>query len=392
MRIWALTFFIFVSMVNAAFASTFVGNGGNSGDIEVQVTKKEIVDTLTMIAKNKSDPELKLCTCYPALEGHPICQVLKKLTPAQVQYCAKFTQDNSGKLGAAISSAKFKWSNSSMEVAESSGLNSMDAVANFGQKQITLQQERFLSMKNYERVFLLSHEIGHLIEVDGKPIQDVQPIGPFTQSDGGRQLLNSMAATVVMEAIDTGIINKYNSVLRRSQGRKSFWLDLAAVSSQNNKETFSVNDKRGTLLGVQYFFTEALGLAFNMQFLKGETDVLTNSSVTEKLTTFFVGGVYRLFPFQDPLSILGQSNFRFALGYESLSSEYELKDDFISVTEKQTSSAPAAYISYYVPIQAGFWGYAQVGYSGNTYKIEIPFKTIEMKPATQAAIGVSYGF
>lgn len=376
----------------SASASTFVGNGGNSGDIEVYVAKQEIFDVMRLTNENKGQPDLKLCTCYPALEGHPICDTLKKLTTEQVRYCSQFIQDNTSKFAEAIRRAKIAWATGTMEVSEDSELNSVDAVTNFQKKQITIRQDRFLSMKNYERVFLLTHEVGHLLEVDGKPIQDIQKIGPFTQVDGGRQLLNSVAAATVMESLDTGVVNQYRSILTRSQGRKQFWIDLAAGTTTTKEETFAVDSKKGVDLGAQYFFAENFGVILQYRTRTGENRFLTQLEAKETTQATFIGATYRFFPFGDPISYFGQSNFRLSLGIEALNSDYTLKDDFISTSTKKSSSAPAASLSYYLPIQYGAWVYLQASYSTNKYDIEIPFKTIEVKNAVQTAIGVSYGF
>lgn len=71
----------------------------------------------------------------------------------------------------------------------------------------------------------------------------------------------------------------------------------------------------------------------------GENKFLdSNRGFKETTQSTFIGATYRFFPFGDPMSYFGQSNW--SLGIEALNSEYTLKDDFISVSSKNQALLP----------------------------------------------------
>ncbi len=80
------------------FASTFIGNGGNAGDLELEVSRNIIVKTLSAISKEKGS-DVPLCTCPENLKGLPLCQGIANLNENQVQFCQKLIKDNATLIG-----------------------------------------------------------------------------------------------------------------------------------------------------------------------------------------------------------------------------------------------------------------------------------------------------
>lgn len=373
-------------------ASTFVGNGGNAGDLELEIAKREVQQSMSFIDFYRGKPEQKLCKCYPQLEGHAICDTLKKLTEPQVQYCAKFLSENTQTFTEALKKARITWGHSSIEVLENERPRAVDAVTNPEDSTITVYQNRFLEMTDYERLFLLTHELGHLLKIDSRHLKDTDEIGPFTGPDGGRAFLNAVAAGTVMEALDSRVLKANETALYRSQGHKQFWLEAGFANTTSRQANLEVSKKHGGSVGFRYQLDDNYGAGVMLRNAKGEEDFTGQIRSQETIRAGAVLMSYRFFPFKDPFTFSGQSHFVISAGVEFLTGEYQLADNFLETKAKSNSTALAGHLSYYLPLNKGFWLFARVGYLGHKYRYEIPYKTLEMNPQTLINGGVSYGF
>ena len=82
----------------SAGASTFVGNGGNAGDVELQVTINQLQKAFVETAKPSADAATKLCVCHEDFQGKPLCEMLKKLDEEQVRFCDAYIKEKSPEL------------------------------------------------------------------------------------------------------------------------------------------------------------------------------------------------------------------------------------------------------------------------------------------------------
>jgi hypothetical protein len=408
-------FSITFALLSTAGASTFVGNGGNSGDLELQVALRQIQETFKIAAlrgqdeKSQNKSHIKgayladeLCTCLGPFKGHQVCDSLDSLTPEQTTFCGDFMSQKAEAVLAFLAdkeSPRFTWTHENIEVKEAQGLRAADAVANSKLVQVTINQERFLQMKQYERVFVLTHEIMHLIPHEKGAIADEQAIGPFSGKDGGRQLLNSMAAATVVASFESGITQKYGETLKRSQGHKNLWFNLAGYSlssGQNRNSLFSVAGTTGAQLGLRYFFLGDLGLVLDFRSGKTSKTVLETISLSETQTSFGAGLAYRFFPFKDPLTYMGQSHLVLDAKVDTLSTKYTLSEDPIRLEDTGTSTFLAAGCNYYLPIEGGFWYFTGINYYLHRYKYAKITPSSGAIEANQNQvmfnIGVSYGF
>ena len=158
----AKTIFAFLFFVTIAKASTFVGNGGNAGDVELQVTITQLTKTLTDIANRGEDHEGKLCKCEKVLNSHKICDSLQALNQRQVYYCGDTLSKNASDIVKLIQSkegVQVVWTSERIDVLEKNGERQADAVAQQNGKlgsKIYLNKEQFLSLTDYERIFLIT--------------------------------------------------------------------------------------------------------------------------------------------------------------------------------------------------------------------------------------------
>src|SRR5262245_32424429 len=82
---WILLVFVLPTYAAPISQNTFVGNGGNAGDLELEITLKQISSTADSIDDKTKD----LCICPEAYYERPIGRYLQDLTVQQKDYCEK---------------------------------------------------------------------------------------------------------------------------------------------------------------------------------------------------------------------------------------------------------------------------------------------------------------
>ncbi len=401
MKFITTTMLTFLFMTNA-LASTFVGNGGNAGDVELQVTLSQLTKTLSEIAASTDDHQGELCRCQKVMNTHKICDSLESLSRRQVYYCGDTLSQKADELLKLIQSpagVQVVWTEEEIDVMEKSGERRADAVAQFTQasgkkgSKIFLNQHQFLSLKDYERIFLLSHELGHLVKIEKHFLRDDESVGPFEQEDGGRQLLNSMAAAVTMKSITNGQVSNYTSTLSRSKNYKNNWLILALGSdySRNDTSTFAIKKYQSVSASYRRQLTQEIGMSIEHLQFKGQDDYFTMTKAESEIKLTNLQLNYRIFPFKDPLSFIGQSHVVLGAGYEAGTADLKVSDAYTDIKEKANLGSAVLSANYYFPIRVGIWSHGGVHYSMHHYE----FSNIgyESSPNQMTFnLGVSYGF
>lgn len=385
-----------------ASGSTFVGNGGNAGDVELQVTLNQVAESLRFLRDNGDDIP-NACKCTATFKGRAICDPLINLNQEQAKFCHTqlaaatplFLEFLEGEQRVHIS-----WTNENIQVMEPNNPNrSADAVTNSKNRTITLNQERFLSMSPQERIFLITHELGHMTVFNGEKVEDTQPFGPFPHADGGKQFLNSLGAATAMLADRSGGFNKYALPLSRPQGYKNIWLDLAtsrSASQDDSDSPYALDEWSGATLTGRYYFMKlgagGVGALIETRNLYGDHKVLTNTEVEENLSSIGAGLSYRIFPWKNPLSFWGQTHFVFNGKYEFVQHEVKLNDGFVTVKDSDSSNGLTVAGNYFIPLTWGFWGYVGVSYSTAYQRSYSKIGLKYDKNITSSALGVSYAF
>lgn len=363
---------LLMTSVNS-WASSFVGNGGNIGDVELEVAIRQLTSTLNQIAKPEDNSQTKLCTCYSEFEGRASCKALKQLNDQQVNFCATFLNKKAQEMSSLLSQrshVSFNWTQKSIEVTENGRIREADAVTDPETKKITLNQTRFLSMNPSERTFLIAHEIFHLAQLDGKYLSDQGSIGPFAGMDGGRQFINSMSTSIVVESYRLGTFEKFNKILYRSQAIKPLWINFGLQSlmiPSNSGNPYLIDNSSGAQLGIRYQFSD-WGVLLDYSLTEGQKDILSTTKGKEQRQIIGMGIGYRWFPFEDPTTFAGQTHLLFTLKFEQLQATYKLSDPYVSSEERANSEAVALGANYFIPLRRDFWLYAGMGYSNHQYE------------------------
>ncbi len=381
----------------ASFGSTFVGNGGNAGDIELHISLRQIRDALSSL-KKAEDPK-EICTCIADLEDHPICDTLKALNKEQQKYCSQFMKDNSGqvlKYLDSIDRQKVQWTDEKLQVQELGKSLPVDAIANHSSQEIVIQRDKFLGLNVHEREYLLAHELFHLIETKEGFINDEQKIGPFSSPVGGRQLLNAAAASIVLTSYRENLFNKYGSKLWRSQKSKANWLSVEFGTSDQSEGDSKLSVEKFTMSTLSYRRDISdWGLVGRMRTATGDRSVLNHAKSSETSTAFGLGVSRRLHLSSDPLTFFGQSHFIFQALIERIQAQYQIHDQAISLSDSAEGWGGSLSCSYFMPIVKGFWVSLGLGYNQHNYEyssLKPGFSLSEEKKQTMISLGANYGF
>jgi hypothetical protein len=393
-----------------AAASTFVGNGGNVGDVELQVTINQVQATFAKLAekpvvkvKTEDDdedapaPPPELCVCPAEFQGRPWCELLKKLNPEQVRFCAAYIREKAPELATLLAQkerVKFLWTHEGIDVREGAILRGADAVTDPATLTMTLNQPRYLEMNDVDRVFLMSHEVFHLTRYEDRPLTDEGDVGPFKGSDGGRQLINAMAASVVMQASAYDLFDKYRGAIHRSRGYKKFWLSgglLLSSTAKDSTSAYYLDQHTGGRIGFRYQLTDGLGILAEYSASQGEKTLVSSVKGKENKNIFSAGLAYRWFLFQNPLTFAGQSHFILNAKADFLNGTYKLSDPWVGLEDHASGRGYSVEVQYFIPFAVGLWGFGGIGYSAQSYKYDqlgLEYKNAAVTFNT----GVSYGF
>lgn len=379
-----------------AAESTFVGNGGNAGDIELRVSKIVLEDTLKSISENTSD-DLSLCECKGDYANYPACQSLEKLNVEQVQYCSQFIKESSSTLAKLLETSQitFQWTEQALQVKENNSTLPVDAVTVYANKLIMINKENYLNLESNERNFLLGHEIFHLTQHDKKPVVDEQKIGPFKTQTGGRELLNAVGAALVMYSIENNIVNRYDNDLLRSRQNKKYWISLEYSQFEAHEDlgTLYIPSKySGLSLNLQYLLSDVIFVGFYGSQYEAKDKFAGTINGKDKIKTLGLGLQYRFFPFNNLFSFSGQSFGTIGLKYDFLTSQFELTENSLQIKDKATTNYLTLDAHYYIPLQRGFWLQAGLSYNQPNYKYSENVDAQFTKGRLFTNLGVSYAF
>ncbi len=375
--------------------STFVGNGGNAGDVELQVTLNQVKRTLQEVTQKKYVWN-QLCACDESMEGHKICDGLKALSQSQKLYCEQVLVSSAQEMLDFINGragVQIIWTSQDMNVAESFGNREAIGVTQPQEKKIFFSRGSFIELRDYERIYLLTHELGHLVKIENRFLRDDEKVGPFKQNDGGRQLLNSLGAAVAMQSLANGGVSEYRKSLIRSKNYKRNWLQVSAGAENQHQDesTFAIKNYSGIQSSYRFQINQTLGLSIGGRYVKGTDQFLGIVSAENELKLYNAMLNLRLFPFSNPLSFWGQSHAILAAGYEIGIAEMKLDDGFVGIKDSAQLAAPILSVQYYLPLFVGIWFHGGLNLSTHQYE----YKQIGFKSQSNQVylnLGVSYAF
>lgn len=394
---WILIFLLFGYFKLPA--STFIGNGGQTGDVELAVSLKQVraaterIETLQI-----EQPGKRYCVCPENYTDHNLCEVIQKLTEEQKLYCDNFVTIQLQKLTQALQTTQFEWVPSTMVNQNKIGERVVDAVAQKDKKLIYIDQEKFVALTQSKRMFLLTHELFHMDTFQGKNLDDEDPIGPFKYQYGIRDLLNAAAAGVTLTSIDETVFQDYSKYLIQSRSTRRHWISLMTPSTalQDERRTnFDTKMNQGARFSYQYQFQNFFnfGLIVHLQNQTGERSLFTSTRIKQRQSTTAVGITYRYFLFNklDPFDHFWNTFIQFEILSERLNANFDMNDNETSEQSSASSAQVAGRISLYFPMKHDFW--INTGVSFSDHKVYFPeFDYNLASNGPTFFLGVAYGF
>lgn len=393
---WILALLILSAL--AARPSTFIGNGGQAGDVELAVSLKQLRSAIERIqAILQGDPAKRLCVCPEDYADHNLCEIIEKLNEEQKRYCDKFIVMQLGKLDKAYHATQFEWVETSMLNKNTVGVRVVDAVAQKDKKMIYIDQTRFIDLTPSKRLFLLTHELFHMDKFENSILNDENKIGPFTSEYGVRDLLNAAAAGIVLTSIEESVFQNYTKILNQSRSTKKHWFGFVSAANQvkdDKKSNFDTRMDRGYRFSY-LFQPESLynfGLTLQLQTQSGDKNIFESVRLKEKRSSWAIGVSYRRFLFNDwdPINHFWNLFLQLELLHERLDGNFDLSDNYTSQQATASSTSPALRISLYIPIKLNFW--INVGAEMSQHKLyyqEFDYNLVQNTPSY--FLGVSYG-
>ncbi len=392
-----LALLCFTALAKFASANTFVGNGGTSGDVELKITLEQIEKTFTKIARTQKVKDLELCECPPMWTQNSICRPLNQLQESQKKFCQKGLVSVTPQVLDILKNNKayFKWTHSSINVLSHEDHEvAADAVANINDHTVTINKDNFLKASQAQRVFLLTHELMHLISFEDGRLADQGPVGPFTSAQGQREFINAMASSIATEANSLMLYHNYQRALHRSQSHVKNWVDLGFVG------LFSVNPSSNTYdqdyygsfkLNYRRYWNLNWGFNAGLRGERATEDVMSDTTIEEQLQVYHLGVSYRFFNNADPLTAWGQSFINVDLNFEYTLADLKAKDSFTSAKDDDSGMGLGLYAQYYYPLSNSFWIHLGVGVNQTFYKYNV-FNLEKNDTKVSGTLGVSYGF
>lgn len=393
---WILLLALF--SVSSASASTFIGNGGQTGDVELAISLKQVrAATERIETLMQEDPNKHYCVCPENYADHNLCEIIQKLTDEQKLYCDRFVLVQLKKLTRASQATQFEWVQSTMVNQNKVGERVVDAVAQKNKKLIYIDQEKFVDLTQSKRMFLLTHELFHMDTFEGKNLDDEDSIGPFKYQYGVRDLLNAAAAGITLTSIDETVFQDYSKYLSQSRSTRHHWFSLMTPSTSlkdDSRTRFETQMSQGIRFSYQYQFPSLFnfGLILHLQNQSGEKSIFTSTRIKEKQGLTAVGITYRYFLFNkmDPFSHFWNTFMQFEILSERLNANFDMNDGHTSEQSSVSSSSMAGRVSVYFPMKHDFW--INTGVAFNDHKVYFPefdYNLISNSPTF--FIGVVYG-
>lgn len=386
-------------VATSTHASTFIGNGGQTGDVELAVSLKQVRASVERIQTSQAEKSpQKFCVCPGQYADHSLCEVIKKLNSEQQKYCERFILSQASKLDRAAQSTQFEWVNTvSMVNTNKVGDRVVDAVARKDKKLIYIDQSRFVTINDTNRLFLLTHELFHMDSFEGNKLDDEDPIGPFTGEYGVRDLLNAAAAGIVLTALDQTVFQMYTRYLDQSRSSSHHWFGISTLGSyveDTTNSTFKMDLNRGRKFTYHYQPESFFNIGFTVQLgnQEGSKSILSSSTLNESRSVFAAGISYRYFFMNhlEPFNHFWSTFLQVELLSETLSGKLNIRDNRTFLESSASSRSVASRVSVYIPMKFGFW--VNTGLEFNDHKLyyeEFDYTLTSKAPTFY--LGVSYG-
>jgi len=382
---------------STVFADTFIGNGGNSASMDLAITLSEIRGAHKRVT-DYFDLE-DICEADEGQERFAFFAVLTELKKEEVAYCKKFIGKQAAafqKIAKLDGAIKFRWAPADIEVKRADGkLEKVQAVADQEEMTITIDETKFRELTATKRIALITHEMLHLMKIDGKIYGDNEPIGPFKSAGRFFTVLGASTAAI---AENEGVLLAHDGINDTSRGYKRNWISYELIRSSIDEEEAELLLSSGAQSGGRFVVRRQIGkwgVHLGYGGLTANEKAETVSAAIEVLhsSEFFELGISRRsFPFDNPFSYWSQFHILYRAGVEYGSHAIKISDFYTTVEDDAKGYGLFGSVDAMFPIINGWWAHIGYGLRQHKYKFEKLDVTVGAKVSTQILVGVSYAF
>ncbi len=353
----SLTASLFLLSASISEGATFVGNGGNAGDIELAITLNVIRDTNERLLNDQKS----LCTCK--FDGGSVCELLKGLNENQRYFCRQTLKESISQISELAvfgGPVDFRWSDDAIDLKSGkSGRRRVDAVTQRKPNRITIDRKRFVSLSQSERTALIVHELFHLVEFQEGYVSDEEAIPPF---QNGRHLLDALGASMSVAANNIGVMDDYERMITVSKAHNKHWIELSlkeAVHSKSSKESLLRDEAAtGFSLGYGQKFDRFGARLFIERLNSSEKRKVGGGGqfkILEDYRIIGVGAGYYWQPLSDQMSGWSQSLLSVYVDGLYGNTIYQASDGLSTIKDKSPAYGAQVTTQAHIPIKHGFW-------------------------------------
>ena len=335
-----------------------------------------------------------LCSCSEGWVDNDLCRILGQLSDAERKACREILVKHAkdlGELSRRNSDVSFAWADSPMSVqSQTLGKRGVDAVTQVDKHRVIINRQRFFDMPLMFRVALVSHELLHLVKIDGKETDDENPAPPFKN---GRSMLDALGAALAMESFEKNPFDDIRELENVSRSKRRNWLyfDLMGISHPKtpSKRLLKKGESGGTSLTYTWRPNE-LGFHLTLDSSSYQ-DYFQDIEVQEELNLLGLGVDYRINPLSYYLSGWNETHIVIGLTALNGAARYQASSVGTKITDKGSVLAFKGSFRAMIPLRSNFWLSAGMDIRHVRYEYKkLHIKTIENQSIFN--FGGAYGF
>lgn len=358
-----------------ARGGTFIGNGGNAQDLDLDAALAVINEGSTKIVPDSKT----LCTCSDGWVDNDLCRVLKQLSDEERKACRNLIVKHAPdlrELSGRKNSLKFEWVDSPMSVKTSDNRSrKVDAVSQLNKRKIIINRQRFFDMPLMFRTALVTHELFHFIQINGKYVDDDDAVPPFKN---GRAMLDALGAALTMESFEREAFEEIRDLEDVSRSKRRHWVNYDRSQIQHSKSGVKKLLKRSSSEGTVWSYTYRpgeLGLRLVAHNINHSSN-LVRILVRENVSLFGAGADYRINPVSYYLSKWNETHLTLGLTALSGTAKYEASSTGVAIKDSASVRGLSASLKALVGIGKGFWitggaEFSHVRYEYENIKIKV---------------------
>lgn len=374
-----------------ARGGTFIGNGGNAQDLDLDAALAVINEGSTKIVPDSKT----LCTCSDGWVDNDLCRVLKQLSDEERKVCRNLIVKHAPdlrELSGRKNSLKFEWVDSPMSVKTSDNRSrKVDAVSQLNKRKIIINRQRFFDMPLMFRTALVTHELFHFIQINGKYVDDDDAVPPFKN---GRAMLDALGAALTMESFEREAFEEIRDLEDVSRSKRRHWVyyDITQFqhSKDGSKKLLKNSSSKGSTWSYAYRPTD-VGFHVLGQKITHSSQFGGRIAVRETLNLLGAGANYRLNPISHYLSKWNETHLILGLTALGGSAKYDASSTGIAIRDTAAVQGLNGSIKALMGIDKGFW--ITTGVEINHVRYD--YKSIKIKIIDNQkifSIGGAYGF